>query len=81
MSASLDALDGHLNLYGHYRLSSRMSVSGRFRAATNTPLVGYIQEVSGRYFPSDVRNQTRLPFYSRLQARAVRVERYVYCLS
>ena len=60
------------NVYAHYRLSSRLSVSGRFRAATNTPLVGYYREDGGRYFVSDVRNQTRLPFYSRLDLRANR---------
>jgi hypothetical protein len=60
------------NLYAHQRLSNRISVSARFRAATNTPLVGYYREVDGRYFVSDLRNRTRLPFYSRLDLRANR---------
>lgn len=60
------------NVYAHHRLSSRLSVSAKFRAATNTPLVGYYRETDGRYFVSDVRNQTRLPFYSRLDLRANR---------
>jgi Carboxypeptidase regulatory-like domain/TonB-dependent Receptor Plug Domain len=60
------------NVYAHHRLSSHLSVSARFRAATNTPLVGYYREMDGRYFVSDVRNQTRLPFYSRLDLRANR---------
>jgi hypothetical protein len=61
-----------LNLYAHYRLSSRSSVSGRFRAATNTPIVGYLREIDSRYFLTDLRNRTRLPFYSRLDLRGSR---------
>jgi hypothetical protein len=68
-----DAEQRHtLNLYAHYRLTSRTSVSGRFRAATNTPLVGYLTELGGGYVLTDVRNRTRLPVYSRLDVRGNR---------
>jgi hypothetical protein len=60
------------NLYAHQRLSSRFSVSARLRAATNTPIVGYLREQDGRYFVTDLRNQARLPFYSRLDLRGNR---------
>jgi hypothetical protein len=68
-----DAEQRHsLNVYAHYRLSGRSSVSGRFRTATNTPLVGYYQEVDGRIFLSEERNELRLPVYSRLDLRGNR---------
>ena len=62
-----------MNVYAHYRLSSRSSVSGRLRAATNTPLAGYYTELpDGRIFLGEERNRVRLPFYSRLDLRANR---------
>jgi hypothetical protein len=61
-----------LTVYAHHRLSSRLSVSARLRAGTNTPLAGYLQRVDDRYFLSRDRNQTRLPFYSRLDLRGNR---------
>ncbi len=61
-----------VNVYAHYRLSTRTSLSGRLRTATNTPLVGYYREVDNRLFLSDVRNRVRLPYYSRLDLRANR---------
>ena len=68
-----DAEQRHtLNVYAHYRLTSRTSVGGRFRAATNTPLVGYLAEAGDGYVLTDRRNGTRLPFYSRLDLRTNR---------
>ena len=69
-----DAEQHHaVNVYAHYRLSSRSSVSGRLRAATNTPLAGYYTELpDGRIFLGEERNRVRLPFYSRLDLRANR---------
>ena len=60
------------NVYAHYRLTSRTSVSARFRAATNTPLVGYYRQVGAVSVLGDERNRTRLPFYSRLDLRGNR---------
>lgn len=61
-----------LTLYGTYRLSDRTSVSGRFRAATNVPIVGYYRVADGRYRLADERNRLRLSDYVRLDLRATR---------
>ncbi len=74
-----------LSLYGNYRLSSRSSLSGRYRYGSNYPMIGYIGEpspalgnvptIDGRplfYALSNQRNTLRLPAYSRLDIRADR---------
>jgi len=72
-----------LTLYGNYRLSSKASVSARYRYGANYPMAGYIADAvppapavdEGRpayYALSDTRNQLRLPGYSRLDLRADR---------
>jgi hypothetical protein len=74
-----------LSMYGNYRLSSRASVSGRYRYGSNYPMTGYIGEpqaalgqrpvVDGRplfYGLTTERNSLRLPAYSRLDVRADR---------
>jgi hypothetical protein len=74
-----------VSLYGNYRLSSRSSVSARYRYGSNYPVVGYIGEpspslgqnpvVDGRplfFGLTDQRNTLRLPAYSRLDLRADR---------
>jgi hypothetical protein len=74
-----------LSLYGNYRLSSRSSVSTRFRYGSNFPVTGYIGPapaslgmnplIDGRPlflgFVSE-RNTLRLPAYARLDVRADR---------
>jgi hypothetical protein len=74
-----------LSLYGNYRLSSRSSVSTRFRYGSNFPVTGYIGQapaslgmnplIDGRPlflgFVSE-RNTLRLPAYARLDVRADR---------
>ncbi len=70
-----------LNLYGHYRVSSRTSVSGKLRTSTNFPLAGYVALPAGNeatdpnapFVLTDVRNTVRLPGYARLDLRANRV--------
>jgi hypothetical protein len=74
-----------LSLYGNYRLSSRSSLSARYRYGSNYPMVGYIGDptpaqgmvpvMDGQplfYGVSDQRNTLRLPAYSRLDLRADR---------
>ena len=74
-----------LSLYGNYRLSSRSSLSARYRYGSNYPMIGYIGEpspalgnvpvIDGRplfYALSNQRNTLRLPAYSRLDIRADR---------
>ena len=74
-----------VSLYGNYRLSSRASISARYRYGSNYPIVGYIGEpaatlgqvpqVDGQpafYALSTQRNTVRLPVYSRFDVRADR---------
>ena len=72
-----------LSLYGSYRLSSRTSVSARYRYGSNYPVTGYIGVPSGGDTPvvdavplflrlTTERNALRLPPYSRLDLRADR---------
>ena len=76
-----------LSLYGNYRLSSRTSLSARYRYGSNYPMLGYIGEappppVLGQrpvendrpvfYGLVPERNTLRLPAYSRLDLRADR---------
>jgi hypothetical protein len=74
-----------VSLYGNYRLSSRASVSARYRYGSNYPMIGYIGEPSPRSATcrrwTAVRCSTgspanatrlRLPAYSRFDVRADR---------
>ena len=61
-----------LTAYGSYRVSDRTSVSARFRAATNTPIPGYFQQIYGYTLLGDQRNVLRLSDYVRLDFRANR---------
>jgi hypothetical protein len=74
-----------LSLYGSYRLSSRTSVTARYRYGSNYPVTGYIGLPSARLGVPPVvdgqpvflalsteRNVLRLPPYSRLDLRADR---------
>jgi hypothetical protein len=71
-----------LSLYGNYRVSSRATVSAKFRYGSNYPMRGYVgtppagvPTVEGRpafYTLSNARNTLRLPGYSRLDVRADR---------
>jgi hypothetical protein len=74
-----------LSMYANYRLSSRSSVSSRYRYGSNYPMLGYIGEPSPSLGPPPIidgrpgffgitneRNTLRLPAYSRLDVRADR---------
>ena len=61
-----------LNLYVHYRWSSRSSVGAKLRLGSNFPVPGYYVEENGDYFVSDRRNESRLPVYARFDVRANR---------
>jgi hypothetical protein len=61
-----------VNLYALYRISNRLSVSGRFRSGSNFPATGYWERRGDDYFVSDRRNELRVPVYSRLDVRANR---------
>jgi len=61
-----------MNVYGLYRLSPRMSVSGKLRVGSNFPAPGYYTESVGKYFIGSTRNDLRLPSFARLDLRANR---------
>ena len=58
-----------VNLYGLYRLSPRMSVSGKLRMGSNFPAPGYYTESDGRYYVGETKNDVRLPSFARLDLR------------
>jgi hypothetical protein len=58
--------------YGAYRVSDRTSVSARFRAATNVPIVGYYRRLGDQVALGTERNRVRLTDYVRLDLRANR---------
>jgi hypothetical protein len=59
-----------LNVYGQYRVSSRLSVSGKLRVGDNFPLSGYLRRVGEDFFVGDERHDLRAPTYARLDGRA-----------
>jgi Carboxypeptidase regulatory-like domain/TonB-dependent Receptor Plug Domain len=60
------------NAYGLYRLTSRLSLAGKWRFGSNTPMVGYWTTSNGNYFVGTERNTLRVPVYSRLDVRLSR---------
>ena len=70
-----------VSLYGNYRLSSRTTISAKWRYGSNYPLVGYLAPNAASpivdnqaqfYSLVSTRNTARLPAYSRLDVRADR---------
>ena len=61
-----------VNLYLFCRLSDRTSVSAKVRAGSNVPAPGYYTQRGGDHFVSGVRNDLRLPRYSRVDLRGNR---------
>jgi len=59
-----------LNVYGHYRLSPKTSLSGKIRIGSNFPLPGYLEERDDQLFVTERRNTLRLPRYARVDVRA-----------
>lgn len=60
------------NAYAHYRFSSRLSASVKFRAGSNFPITGYVSARGDEFFIGEERNAARLPAYARLDLRANR---------
>ena len=58
-----------VNLYGLYRMSPRMSVSGKLRMGSNFPAPGYYTEADGHYYVGETKNEVRLPSFARLDLR------------
>ncbi|HMD33880.1 MAG TPA: TonB-dependent receptor [Vicinamibacterales bacterium] len=61
-----------VNVYGNYRVNDRYSVGARYRYGSNFPVTGYWRTSGGDYFLGTERNAVRVPYYSRLDARANR---------
>jgi hypothetical protein len=63
------------NAYGLYRITNRLSLSGKLRIGSNTPAIGYWVQRGDDYFVGaleDGRNTLRVPTYARLDLRANR---------
>jgi hypothetical protein len=65
-----------VNTFLQYALSSRTSVSGKFRYGSNFPMPGYWQQNDGRVFVGERLNEVRVPAYARLDLRVNRVFNY-----
>lgn len=65
------------NVFAVYRLSSKASVGGTFRAGSNFPLSGYFARNARGLVAGGGRNQIRLPPYVRLDLRADRQFQYL----
>jgi hypothetical protein len=61
-----------LNMFVEARLSYRLAVNARWRYGSNFPLVGYFTGTMEDLKLGSIRNQVRLPAYSRLDVRANR---------
>jgi hypothetical protein len=58
-----------VNVYETYRITETWNLSGAWRYGSGEPVPGFIRQVGGDYFLSTQRNVTRLPYYSRVDAR------------
>jgi hypothetical protein len=76
--ATGEAFDGDfdqrhtLNVFVQQRLSDRLSLTGKFRLGSNFPIAGYFSGSASELSLGSVRNQVRLPLYSRLDLRVNR---------
>ena len=53
-------------------MTNRFSLAAKLRIGSNTPAIGYWEQRNGAEYVSSVRNELRLPVYSRLDLRANR---------
>jgi len=58
-----------VNLYGGYRLKPTVNLSVRWNYGTGFPIPGYLQKIGPLYYLTSVRDQLRLPAYSRIDLR------------
>jgi hypothetical protein len=61
-----------LNVVAQHRLSYRLSVSAKLRMGSNMPVIGYFAGTPDALRLGSLRNQVRLPYYTRLDVRANR---------
>jgi outer membrane receptor for ferrienterochelin and colicin len=58
-----------INIYGSYRFSESWNVSLKTRLGSSFPYPGYFEMRGEDFYLTTVRNQVRLPFYSRVDLR------------
>jgi hypothetical protein len=58
------------NAYATYRLKPTLNLSANYRYGSNFPAIGFLKIQGNSVTLSDQRNQSRAPFYSRLDVRA-----------
>ena len=58
-----------ISVFAHYRWTSDLELSLKWRFASGLPIPVYAQEIDGKYYVSERRNQERLPDYARFDVR------------
>jgi outer membrane receptor protein involved in Fe transport len=58
-----------VNVYGNYRFAETWNFSSEWRYGSGQPIPGFFGRDSNGYFLITQRNQTRLPYYSRVDVR------------
>ncbi len=58
-----------VNFYGGYRLRPTVNLSARWSYGSGFPIPGYLTQKGAAYYLSTVRNQLRMPDYSRADLR------------
>ena len=58
-----------INVYGNYRFADTWNFSSEWRYGSGQPVPGFFGHDADGYFLISQRNQTRLPFYSRVDVR------------
>ncbi len=59
-----------LSAYGSYRFTGTFNVSGQWRYGSGFPIPGFFRSQGDDLFLTNVRNEVRLPAYSRVDLRA-----------
>jgi TonB dependent receptor/CarboxypepD_reg-like domain/TonB-dependent Receptor Plug Domain len=58
-----------VNVYANYRFNDTWNLSSELRYGSGQPIPGFFGQDSQGYYLTDERNQTRVPFYNRIDVR------------
>ena len=58
-----------VNVYANYRFNDTWNLSSELRYGSGQPIPGFFGQDSQGYFLTEERNQTRVPFYNRIDVR------------
>ena len=58
-----------VNVYANYRFNDTWNLSSELRYGSGQPIPGFFGQDSQGYFLTDERNQTRVPFFNRIDVR------------